>query len=30
MILEDGRAFQEGGTANKGFKTKKYIQSRFE
>lgn len=24
MILEDGRAFQEGGTANKGFKTKKY------
>ena len=24
MILEDGRAFPEGGTANKGFETKKY------
>lgn len=24
MILEDGKAFQEGGTANKGLETKKY------
>lgn len=27
MTLEDGRAFQEGGTANKGLETKRYRSS---